>query len=542
MQKTRMAAWWKHVWVALAYAAAYWLFRKFSFTHWILFSGLRLSALFFLPKRYWAAIAIGEILPLSHLAITCVAEFGIVWALLIVFPTPVLAAMPLISWCQRRFRMLPASGPVRMGPILITVALVSALWTLMSTGRLALTNLPPSYEVEYAVVASCWFVGHFMGVLTIVPVALMAREVWLSRSHGQRCSDLLESRLLMDVLFLIIPAVSLMLWITTHMASSDSLQILRIAGFLPVAFLALRHGWHGAAIGGTLASLAEILTITSSYDIEALQAEAFIAFAITTMLILGSRITALNERDVQERLRTREALALARKNIAAGERRMQVAAEFLEQARESVRVGYEHMLHRMSRAASEEDRRCVRHVAIAQDQLFRLSDGLYPAGWCDTDLTSALRQGPFARALSEAGIHYWCDVAGALSRLSSGSHLTIYRLVSECVAQACKTLPPTDVRVRLRISVLHGQTWIGLRIRTWTEPNRASQIRLTDVRLRLVGAGPSWEAAEDRVRSYQGRLRQLQLPQHGRLIRATLKDSNPSRAEDYEGGLQAVSF
>ncbi|HEY9130446.1 MAG TPA: MASE1 domain-containing protein [Dyella sp.] len=535
-----MSTWPRHAIVAFTYAIVYGLVRTLPFPYWALYSGIRLATLIFVPRRYWPALAIGEFLPLTHLAATCVDEFGLLWAIFIVFPTPILAAMPIVAWCMDKHRMLPCNGSVRMGVLLLTMTSVAVLWTLMSTTRLTITELPENFEIDYGLVIAQWSIKNFLGVLAIVPLAIMMHEVLSSPSPGKRVQEWLDNRLLIETVFLVIPTVSLLLWAATRVTSEGTLQVLRVVMFLPVVFHALRHGWHGAAVGGALTSVAEVLTMASPDDVGALQAQVFIAFTITSMLMLGSRITALNQQEAHEREQTHNALALARKNIAAGEMRLQLAAEFLDEVRESIRVGYEHMVCRTSLTASEEDRRCVRHVAIAQDQLFRLSDGLYPSGWCDTDLLSALRQGPFARALSEAGVRYWCDITGNLSQLSSGSHLTLYRLVGECVAQACRELPPTDVRVRLRVGVFHGETWVGLRVRSWTEPEWVTAIRLTDVRLRLGGTGLDWEAAEDRVRTFQGRMRQIVLPRQGRSIRATLKDWLPPQDMSRSGSLLAV--
>jgi hypothetical protein len=261
----------------------------------------------------------------------------------------------------------------------------------------------------------------------------------------------------------------------------------------------------------------------SMEDAGAIQAETFIAFAISSMLLLGSRISVLNQRDAMERVQVQDALVLARRNIAIGEARLRVAAEFLEQIREMIHVGYEHMLTQLRHTPSVDSRLYARQAALAQEQLFRLSDGLYPTGWRDKDLVLALRQGPLARALDEAGVNYWCEARGDFSKVSSTLHLAVYRLVGECLALACQDLPPTHVRVRLRAGQRDGQPWVGLRLRASTEADRVAAIRLDDVRLRLGSAGLNWSAAEDRARSYQGRLRQAQVPR-GKVITAVLLD------------------
>lgn len=523
MQGARWSEAFKQIMAALGYAAGYWMLQKISFPYWVLFAGFRLATLIFIPQRYWAALALGELAPLGYLAVSCAPQYGMAWAALTAFPTPIVLAMPLVHACKGRLRMLPVRGGVRMGVLLLCMLAVASLWTLMNTGRLAVTRVPAEYHIDYGAALARWFIGNFLGVLTVVPLAVWVRDAWRSTTVGERWQRVMDSRLLMESAFLLVPALGLLVWIAAHASADRSQDAARMAMFLPVVVLALRHGWQGAAIGGTLASVAVVLTMKSMEDAGAIQAETFIAFAISSMLLLGSRISVLNQRDAMERMQVQDALGLARRNIAIGEARLRVAAEFLEQIREMIHVGYEHMLTQLRHTPSVDSRLYARQAALAQEQLFRLSDGLYPTGWRDKDLMLALRQGPLARALDEAGVSYWCEARGDFSKVSSTLHLAVYRLVGECLALTCQDLPPTHVRVRLRAGQRDGQPWVGLRLLASTEADRVAAIRLDDVRLRLGSAGLNWSAAEDRARSYQGRLRQTQVPR-GQVITAVLLD------------------
>ena len=534
MQGAKWESWLTQGMAVLGYAVGYWVLQHISFPYWVLFAGFRLATLIFVPQRYWAALAVGELAPLGYLALSCAPQYGMAWASLTVFPTPIVLAMPVVHLCKSRLRMLPARGGVRMGILLLCMLLVATLWTLMNTGRLAVTEVPANYRIDYVAAAARWFIGNFLGVLTVVPLTVLVREKLRSTTRSTTPSitaktqwqPLLDSRLLLESVFLLAPALGLLVWIAAHATAASSEDAARMAMFLPVVMLALRHGWQGAAVGGSLASVAVVLTMKGMGDVGAMQAETFIAFAISSMLLLGSRISVLNQRDAAERIQVQEALVLARRNIHIGEARLRVAAEFLEQIREMIQVGYERMLTQLRQVPTIDTRAYARQAATAQEQLFRLSDGLYPTGWRNKDLLVALRQGPIARALDEAGVSYWCDARGDFSRISSGLHLDIYRLVGECLTLTCLDLPPTHVRVRLRASRRGDRSWVAVRMLAWTQSDQVAAIRLNDVRLRLGSAGLSWEAAEDRVRSYQGRLRQRTLAQ-SHVITAVLPDPQP---------------
>ena len=59
------ASWLQQAAVAVAYAIGFCVLREWSFSHWLLFVGLRLGALLLVPYRYWPALVVGELLPLA---------------------------------------------------------------------------------------------------------------------------------------------------------------------------------------------------------------------------------------------------------------------------------------------------------------------------------------------------------------------------------------------------------------------------------------------------------------------------------------------
>ena len=108
------------------------------------------------------------------------------------------------------------------------------------------------------------------------------------------------------------------------------MQVCRIAMFVPVAWLTLRHGWRGAAIGGAAASCAVALTSTIVRDPSVIQAQAIIAFAISTLLMLGTRLahTVSGEVSAQrERVDREYGLLLAQQGLYQEELRMLLIKE-----------------------------------------------------------------------------------------------------------------------------------------------------------------------------------------------------------------------
>lgn len=510
--------WMKHLGVALAYALCYAGLREVSFPYWVLFSGFRLSALLLVPRRYWPAMAAGEMIPLGYTSLSCLDEFGWVWSVLAVVP-PVALAMPAVRLCQDRWRLFPARHGVRTGGLLICALLVSAIWTAANVGTLLVTQLPPGYVLNYADVIARWMLGNDLGVLTVVPLALLLSEAMGRLPARAWLGAMLDSRFVLECVSWMLPALVLLAWIGRGAMGEDVRQAARMAMFLPVAVLVLRHGWHAVAIGGAAASLAVVLTIPADPDANNLEAEVFICFAISTMLLLGGRITALNLRDERERADTRKTLALAKRALFFSELRAKRASETLEQIRGAIRVNHFTLLERVRQMLPSFDQRFyLRQGTVVQEQLYRVADNLYPVSWGERGLPASLREGAMARTLDESGVRYFCTISGrGLSQLSSSLHLVLYRVVIELVYTACQRHQATDVRVELRGGYFGGRRWAVLRVDAIEDPARRERVMWNTLLPRLAAMNAGVQSVHDQVELFEGRVRERRLPHGGRV-------------------------
>lgn len=503
------SVWLRHLAVAAAYAAAFALLREISFSHWLLFSGLRLSALLLVPYRYWPALLVGEMAPLGYTSLVCLPELGWLWSLLILVP-PIGLAMPVARFCRERLRLFPVKGEVDMGALLLCTLLVSLIWTAANMVVLMAARLPADYpSLSYPLLAGRWFLGNYLGVLTIVPLVLLVREDLAVTPWRQLWARLPENRLFLESVSLLLPSLALLVWLGL-VATADMRQIARMAMFLPVVGLALRHGWRGAAVGGTAASIAVVLTMPAKYDHGTLLGQVFIAFTITTMLLLGARIAALLQRERQERVDARLALALAQRNVHLNELQLQQTSFALEQIRETVQSTYGQMMARLRHSLpSTDERNYHRQAVVAQEQMYRLADSLYPQVWRERGLPGALREGAMARMLGEAGIAYWCDFRGSgLGRLSSTVLIALYRLACEAVAYLCSRRNVSELRVRVRCGVSNGRCWAVLCIDSHANVERLGRIRWEELQPRLsrTTGGMGLEAIRDRAEIFEGKV------------------------------------
>jgi glucose-6-phosphate-specific signal transduction histidine kinase len=300
-----------------------------------------------------------------------------------------------------------------------------------------------------------------------------------------------------------------------------------MAMFMPMVWLALRHGWMGAAIGGTAASFAVIALMPARSDVNTLQAEVVIAFAVTAMLLMGARIASLNQRADKERSDLRLALALAQRNVHMGEMQLRVTAQVLDQIRETVHSGYAMMMGRLKTLQPAINDRSYRLQAlIAQDQLYRLADSLYPTALREHGLPATLNEGALSRVLNDSGITYHSEIQGPLSELSAAIHLAIYRITCEAVADACIRRDISAITVLVRCGRSQGRAWVMIRIDCHTQPQQAEQVRWNELIPKVVlrtTSGLGRQAIEDRAATFEGKARERAFPD-GRRISVILFD------------------
>ncbi len=504
---SRWNVWLQHGAVALGYALGYALLRQVSWSHWLLFAGYRLSVLLLVPYRYWPALVVGEMGPLAYVSLSCLESFGWVWSSVMLVP-PIALAMPVIRACRDRLNMIPVRGPVRMGAVLVCTLAVSSLWTVANAVALMAAKAPPNFPpIDYGVEVSRWFIGNYLGILTLTPLVLMVWEGRAKRagSWGTTIQHALRDRLAIESAALVMPALALLVWIGLEASGEGSRQVARMLMFLPVIGLALRHGWHGAAIGGTVASIAVVLTMPERYDTATLQAEVFVAFATTSMLLFGSRIAVLHRQKGQGRESAGKSLDLARRIQAQCEVQLRQTSLGIELISETIHATEELMFERLRQVrVTVDSRELRRRTTVTREQLFQLADGLNPVTLREHGLVAALRRGGVARALDSHRIGYWCLAQGGIDQLSNAMQLALHRLVCEGIAHLCAAHSVGDLTVHLRCSQQAGQRWVVVRINALFSADQGLRARGGPLLHRLAATGLGMDAIKDRAALYGG--------------------------------------
>jgi glucose-6-phosphate-specific signal transduction histidine kinase len=529
-----LRAWGRHLAVSAAYALCYILLRDVSVSHWNLPAGLRVTCLLLFPYRYWPALIVGEFIPVGYHAWVCEERFGWQWAVLAAIP-PILPIAAVVAWCRRYVRLLRGEHQLNMA-MLLGVTLAGAVLTAGGDALvLSVLHVPagkPVPEITTQVVFG-YFLGNYLGALAIAPSAI-ALYLWLTESSGNVLGAALwHSHLARDcVIGVILPLLVLVCLVFS--TQGDSMQVFRIAMFLPVVWLTSRHGWQGAALGGTLASIAVTMTSSMVRDPAVIQAQALIAFAITTLLMLGSRIAHQQHSEQSSRIDTLRGFQLAQQGLYLEELRLRQAADALEHIGQNIRENQNRLLDRLRHVLpSNEERTYSRQAALTQHEMHRLANALYPRGWRERGVPATLREGPFAQAIHMAGATYRCDLSGrGLSQLAPDVHMTLYRLACEVLVYVLARGQTKHVHLQVRGGYTHGHRWVIMRVtgeRTNANDDGANeQASAQDSwkqAMTLLGAsGLGISTIRDRAQIYGGNVHLRDLPQ-GLSVTLLLHDS-----------------
>lgn len=454
----------QHLWVAGIYGACYELMREISVANWNLPTGLRVLCLLFVPYRFWPAMAVGEGIALIHHGWAHLDEFGWLWTATIMVP-PLLAIAPPIAFA-RRFLPLVRSGEPHVAAMLVYILIGGTVNALVNTATLSTVHMPPG-ETAPAItmhIVLTYFLGSYLGALTLVPAIL---AFWRPDAGWSRLA--INRAFLRDCAIGVVPPLLLLVLLEIYSDNAELVEIGRMAAFLPAAWMTLRHGWRGAAIAGLLASFAVELTVTANRDPAVIQAQALVAFAVSSLLMLGSRLPhAVKEvrSDMHGAGESLRGFQLAQQGLYQEELRLRHVADSLDRLGESMLVGQKRMMDRLGpQLSSNMDHAYTRHLDLTQREMKRLADALHPRSWRERGLVATFEDGPLAQAAAMAGAEYRCEFSGAgLSLLAPDVHMMLYRQACEVLVYLLAREPVRSVRMQIRGGCTHGRRWVVLRM------------------------------------------------------------------------------
>lgn len=287
MERVKVTPWWHHISVMAAYAAMDRVLYEMSSNNWVLTAGLRLSCLLLVSRRFWPAIIGAEWLAIAGITLpVAAARYGLAWEMATLIPPSILCA-PLVYMMQNHAPIFDRHGRINPTRLLVVALLCTVAGTLRSTITLLALDMQdgsPNMDVTWDGTLE-WILGGYLGTLTITPSVLAIRERLLDKAQPLTWSGLLRRSLLRDVLLFELPIVLAMLLATRFLIGGHNLTYFRVAMIAPVIVLGIRHGWHGTAIGGTVASFFLFATTLDHRDPSLISSQTALALAISTWFI-----------------------------------------------------------------------------------------------------------------------------------------------------------------------------------------------------------------------------------------------------------------
>ncbi|GFZ86317.1 hypothetical protein GCM10011408_00840 [Dyella caseinilytica] len=317
----------------------------------------------------------------------------------------------------------------------------------------------------------------------------MAKLDYRTGHFKEQVRQIVSSRLFLDTVALLIPSILILAWLK-HVVKEPLDEIASLTMFIPMAWLTLRHGWRAAAVSGTIAITCICLPIPleDSLDPKSYATMAFLVIGVTSLFVLGARISAQLMQEEKERQSALNVQRFARQTMQVGEQRMRQTSQALEYLAGTLHVTNSRLLEQMRRIVPNiESHAFYKQVMAAQTQVYQLAESMHPVAWRERGLPAALND-TVARALDEAGVAYRCEITGrGFTRLEPSVLTATYRVVCEAIVYVTSRLACNRVRLVLRGGETHGKRWVVFRVEgVLDDTGVANAVYFSDERQRLA--------------------------------------------------------
>ena len=428
-------------------------------TSWFLPAGIRVSALLFLPRKYWPVIALSEF---TGIYIVNMTDSPFTTAL----STAIGTFPPILLYMLCVHQYFKTSKKVRLN----AVDPVLRLFTWAGLGALLTASVLVSSLVFYDQIPKeqhlttilSFMLGDFVGVLLIVPIFYALNQVVTGKVT-------INYKQLGKVLFL--SSIAITAAIILLLTQSNTAYYVKLLAFIPIVLFAYRHGWLGATISIVAVNILIVVTsfVTSDFG-NMLEKQLYLIAISMTGLLLGA---AMSEQTVLNlTLQSKnKALSTANNELVAQLKKNQQLAQKVVTIQEDERKLLSRELHDeigQNITALKTNLNVVRQLADTPnvtpilDSINNIADATYSSAynmmhWLrprvldDLGFEKALTNDSFVQLLANAGIDYTPTLEGDLDLLSEDLKIAIYRITQECINNAVKYSQATHLQLNLSV-------------------------------------------------------------------------------------------
>lgn len=458
----------KPVWVAALYVLGLILLWPLGRNIWYLPAGLRLGALWIVPRRQWPWLLVAEWLTLIAMNAWRGHDFAQpgVW-LIMLLPWPCYALA--VALLRKDSMRLSTDAPL-IFPRLIVAGLLGA--TLIAPW---LARFHPATSSSTHLLASGleFLLGDLFGVLMLAPpMVLFARRGFATPQQRDAARA---------VLIYLVPVLALSAALAIREVEFGPLAYLLV--FWPLLYIAFRHGCSGAALSVPCVGVALELTRSYAPGITAPALQLSLIAIGSGALMLGAATTALRnshwllaERN-RELLRKHDDLRMLTDELRDMAQRLtrlqeQGQRELAAELHDELGQGITALATRIALAqrtcpagATAQALFGLREQAREiHDSLRRALRQLRPVVLDTYGLRRALSEGPLRELAEDAGIAYRVRFQGDVDTLCEDTTTAIYRICQEAVTNCVRHAHARDFLVELRVDSLASANghWVEL--------------------------------------------------------------------------------
>nr|WP_319020622.1 MASE1 domain-containing protein [Stenotrophomonas rhizophila] len=408
--------------LAVIYAFACWGARKLSLDQFYLPAGIRVAALLLCPPRLWPYLFLGEYAYFAQMRYPMVEKYGLTWVVL-----ASVSLMPTVAMIVRLHRRMVIATTQAW---LLSVGAASAV-AVTSLNLVLMHLLWPTPDIPLLTGAARYMVGDFIGILTVVPLALL----WASRRTEPAWTGRFLAPSIAALALMILTGIASALIPAESATIKSSLQLLMA---LPAIALTCLLGWRGAAIA--VPSLNLIIGLTTpkpyplAFDQTTFTTQMIMAIASVALLLFGSRITHYYHRYRIRDDGERNALKLARNSHMASEKGLRERALHLRKLGDGIEVSLKEVVNWLKLQGHHEIANALLNTATVHSQQFRAQASMvYPTTLDQLGLYVALQAGGVRESWDQSNRVTRPRLEGDPCMLSTGLQLAAYRAIVEAV-------------------------------------------------------------------------------------------------------------
>lgn len=474
--------------VSIVYFFVYLELWDVSFDQWFLPVGLRVATLLFMPYRFWPFLYIGDAAALLYVRIPKAEKYSFQWA----YFSPLLILPSIALWVAVIRRTINKIEDLVKWLPLITIGLTA--WAALTTFVLNTTLSGPKFGNEPIYFFVRFSVGHQLGMMFF----LVPCVVWMQR----KSRNFPRKNFFFDLILSTTTTLALFLAIelAVEIHSGIKLFILMMM-IIPAAWLTLRHGWRGAALGllSTNFLIAQTLAgknVPGTYDGDVLVVQIALIIVSTVVLLFENKMSALYERIRQYGIAERQAAEITKSTLFIAEKNLREQVLYMAQMQVYMDEQRKQVVELLRSQGKFSEALALNNKAVEHMQSFeKRSTAIYPIKIEEVGLYGVIFPQSFTDFWAGGAEVLFMQAAGKPRTLSVDLQLTAYRCICNAftlLAQGC----PERYVVKMKTGTRGNRQGIMVNISSHEniphEITRSGALAEVDLTRRVKAFGGAW--------------------------------------------------